>query len=88
MSKHTLNIRKLDTYGHEVILDGADIANGIDGLTITMHAGQPTSVELSIPIIDVTEVQDAETRILVPDATRDALIALGWTPPTEEGPAS
>ncbi|SEO83287.1 hypothetical protein [Actinacidiphila rubida] len=85
MPKHTLAIRKYDTYGHEVILDGTNIANGIDGLTITMRAGQPSKVEVSMPIVDVTELQDPEPRILVTDATRAALLALGWTAPAEPG---
>jgi hypothetical protein len=83
VSKHTLKISKYDTHGHEILLDGTDIANGIDGLTITMRAGHPASVELSMPIVDVTELQDPETRILIPDATRDVLLALGWTPPAD-----
>lgn len=81
---HSLKISKLDgRYGHEVLLDGADIANGIDGLTITMRAGQPASVELSMPIIDVTELQDPEARFHISDATRALLVALGWTAPDE-----
>jgi hypothetical protein len=84
-TKHTIEISKIDPYGHRVLLDGTDIANSINGLTITMRAGLPASVELSLPIIDVTEIQDAEARILIPDATRDTLTALGWTPPASTG---
>jgi hypothetical protein len=83
-TKHTIEISKIDPYGHRVLLDGTDIANSINGLTITMRAGLPASVELSLPIIDVTEIQDAEARILIPDTTRDTLTALGWTPPADE----
>lgn len=80
-TKHSLKISKFDGYGHEVLLDGTDIANGIDGLTITMHAGRPTSVELSMPIVDITELQDPEARFHISDATRALLIHLGWTAP-------
>jgi hypothetical protein len=84
-TKHTIEISKLDAYGHRILLDGTDIANGISGLTITMCAGQPASIELTFPIIDVTELHDPEARILIPDTTRDTLTALGWTAPASPG---
>lgn len=76
--------RKAGVYGAQVLLDGTDIANGIDGLTVTMHAGQPANVELSIPIVDITEIQDTEARVYISPASREALTALGWTPPVGE----
>lgn len=70
--------------GSTVHLDGHDIGSALTGLTLTLSAGQAPTATLDLAIHNVTELQDSETRILIPDATRDALIALGWTPPADE----
>lgn len=69
-----------------VTLDGHDIARALTGLTLTLGVGQVPTATLDLLLLDITEVQDAETRILVPDATRDVLTALGWTAPAELAP--
>jgi hypothetical protein len=70
-------------HGRTVTLDGNDISKALTGVTLTLGVGQVPTATLDLLLIDVTEVQDAETRILIPDATRDALTAIGWTPPAE-----
>jgi len=76
---------KAGALGAQVLLDGTNIANGVDAITVTMRAGQPTSVELNIPVIDITEIQHAGARVYISPASRAVLEALGWTPPAEPG---
>lgn len=83
-TNHRLAINAPSPRAVEVHLNGQDIAHGLTGLTLTMGAGRVPQATLDLLILDVTEVQDTETRILIPDTTRDALIALGWTPPADE----
>lgn len=76
----------ITTQGHaaEVRIDGHDIADGLTGLTLSMGVGRIPTATLELLIPDVTELHDAETQLLIPDSTRDVLVALGWTPPTGE----
>jgi hypothetical protein len=77
--------RKLSISGgpgtYQVRLDGLDIANGIRNLTLQM------GVDHDIPVatldLVVWSVEDVELAAVprVPDATRELLVGLGWTPP-------
>lgn len=80
---HAVTITHTGPGDTKVILDGTDIATSLTGLSLTMGPGQVPTVTLDLRIFGVTEIQDIEARILVPDATRDTLIALGWTPPAD-----
>lgn len=81
---HRLAITTAATgYGSTVTLDGQDISHALTGLTLNLGVGRASIATLDLLLIDITEVKDAQTRILVPDATRDALTALGWTPPAD-----
>jgi hypothetical protein len=83
---HRLAITATGVGTAEVLLNGQDIANALTGLTLDMGVGKVPTATLDLLLIDTTKVQDAETRIFIPDATREALLALGWTPPTEPEP--
>ena len=72
----------------QVLLDGRNIASGVDAITVTMRVGQSINVELNIPVIDITEIQHAGARVYISPASRAALEALGWTPPAEHPAAS
>lgn len=64
-----------------VALDG-DPLDGVRGLDLSAEAGEIPRLTLDLL---VNEVQvNGEMTVTVPDATREALIALGWTPPSEE----
>lgn len=84
MTTHKLAITQLDPTGYSITVDGHDISTALTEISVAMRAGQHTEATLNLRYIDVTEVQDTETRILVPGETRDALVALGWTPPADE----
>ena len=67
-----------------ILLDGVNIARGLAGFTVTADAHQPTQVTLDIHAVDVTRMVSEDTEVLLPKATRELLIQLGWTPPAEE----
>ena len=74
----TLRIRKReDEWGYLVELDGHDVSNALRGLTLEINAGDMPTATLRV----VAE----EVRAYLPDATKELLVRLGWTPPTEEG---
>jgi hypothetical protein len=86
VTTHKLAITQLDPTGYSVTVDGHDISTALTGLSVTMNAGRHTEATLDLRYIDVTEIQDAETRIHIPDAIREVLLALGWTAPAEDEP--
>lgn len=67
-----------------IIIDGADLTNACRALTLRSQVGHITTLTLDLLLLEGIEV-DGETITVIPTATRDALIALGWTPPGEAG---
>lgn len=84
--------RKLTLSGgplpYAVTLDGQDLSNGIRRLAIVVEPGNWPRVEaeLAIHAVEIAElgVKDPQFVVSMPDEARAALIALGWTPPTED----
>lgn len=66
-----------------VRVDGVDISHALTGLTITAGAGEGPTATLDLAIHEESghHVTATDVRLRVPDDTRDALVALGWTPP-------
>lgn len=78
MRKAFLN---LSTHGHGMIkIDGVDLSHATRGVRLTSQVGSLTELELDLVVL--TEVT-ADVRVAIPQATRDALTELGWTPPEE-----
>ncbi|MFC4006625.1 hypothetical protein ACFOY2_05295 [Nonomuraea purpurea] len=82
--------RKLTLSGgplsYEVAIDGRDVSRGVRRLSIEVdprNNGPRVETELAIDAIEVTALgaRDPEFVVSMPDEARDALIALGWTPP-------
>lgn len=64
-----------------VTIGDVDIpTQALRGLTLTAGAGELPALLLEVALIDVTKV-GGELEILIPDETRETLLALGWTPP-------
>lgn len=65
----------------QVMVDGTDLANGCRAIDVhTEFDGHPMlTLHLLLPEITV----DGEVRLWIPAATREALVALGWTPPPD-----
>ncbi|MCU1612610.1 MAG: hypothetical protein JWO98_150 [Frankiales bacterium] len=86
-NRHTVRITANGPHATEVSIDGTDIRNALTGLTLRMGVGDIPRMTVDLLLLDVTELQDAEAQVLIPDATVEALVALGWTPPVDPAPA-
>jgi hypothetical protein len=76
---------RITTDGHRghIELDGVEISHGIHGFAFTAKAGELPTLRLD-PLVMVGDVEHhGPLRVEVLPATRDALVALGWTPPVE-----
>lgn len=65
-----------------VQLDGVDITHALRGVTLRLGVGSLPVAELDAAVYDVDTVAEGAV-VHVPEATRAALVALGWTPPEE-----
>lgn len=72
-----------DRGGHVVELDGVDISRVLIGLSLKVRAGDMPSVLLDVIAEEIPTELD-EVRAYLPDATKELLVRLGWTPPVEE----
>jgi hypothetical protein len=72
-----------DRGGHVVEVDGVDISRALLGLTLYVRAGDMPTAVLDVVAEEIpTELDDV--RAYLPEATKDLLVRLGWTPPAEE----
>jgi len=65
-----------------VEVDGVDLSTGVRGLTVKLGVGQLPKVELDLIVLEL-DLDSDDTRLIIPEATRAALVALGWTAPEE-----
>lgn len=72
----------IEPAGHGTLkLDGHDISKGVRGFVVNAAVGHITRLELDLNLFTTSTVS-GEVEVVVPDATRDLLERLGWTPPT------
>lgn len=67
----------------QLLVDGTDISGAAGGLTLTTEPGRTPRLTVDLHLIRGLRA-DLPAHVTVPDATRAALVALGWTPPTGE----
>ncbi|MDX2692946.1 hypothetical protein [Streptomyces ipomoeae] len=81
---HTARIR-LDATGRGTIeVDGQNLSHATRGLSL--HATVDARPQLLLDLrIDTSEINAEDIDIHIPADTAAALVALGWTPPSEEG---
>lgn len=79
MSAPKARLRLLAGGSAEVEVDGHRIEDAVAGLRLDAEANCLPRLHLDLHLFDV-DVEGAVS-ILVPERTRRALIALGWTPP-------
>lgn len=65
--------------GNVVINGGADLADSVVSLTVHGSHDEVPQLQLNL-LMDLIEL-NGQMRVEIPDATREALIELGWTPP-------
>lgn len=80
----TISISNMRPSIAKIEIDGVDISNAIRSFTLTHGYGQHPVLELELALIDVTTLDAPEAEYLLTSATRDALLAMGWTPPAAE----
>lgn len=67
--------------GSKVIVDGHDITDEIRSLVLRAGPyGDLTTMTLELALPDPTKVE-GDLEALIPEATRQVLTTLGWTPP-------
>jgi hypothetical protein len=72
-----------DRAGWIVELDGHDIARALVGVTVQL-TGDPVATATLDVVAEELPAEFGEVKAYLPDATRDLLVRLGWTPPAEE----
>jgi hypothetical protein len=86
MSRHRVEITPDWPPGNgSVLIDGHDIANAVREarVVVVVPAGEAPRVELELGVVNITPLGATEAEVYISPETRDALIALGWTPPPE-----
>jgi hypothetical protein len=74
---------KVSIDSHRVVVDGVDLSPGLTGINLTMGVDEIPRLTLDVQLIAVTEVTDIESKVTIRPAAHDALVALGWTPPSD-----
>ena len=84
MSKHNIKI-KLGELGFDstIELDGTDLSHAVRRIDVSAQPGNLTQVTLDLGVVEVQRLDAEKADVLIPDDAKDALIALGWTPPQE-----
>lgn len=78
--KHSFQFEQQEGLGR-ITVDGVDISSAVTAVTVHGDAWERPRVTLELAIHDITKVSSAETELLIPEATVEALLALGWTQP-------
>jgi hypothetical protein len=84
MSNHAITITPGEwPGGARIRLDDTDISNAVRGIDVSMEAGNLPQVTVELRIDEIRRIDSEHAVVLIPSSTRDALVALGWTPPQE-----
>ncbi len=70
-----------DGMGGRVVIDGHDISRAVRAVTWRGSYDEVAIIELELMVFGVSTLSSKVTQILLPDATSQALTALGWQPP-------
>jgi hypothetical protein len=66
-----------------LILAGIDCSNAVRGFCITSVVGDVPKLEITLNMAEI-DTSWGDVKVILPQETRAALIALGWTPPEGE----
>ena len=64
-----------------VEIDGVKVSDSVIVVDVCAEAGKPAKVILSLLVHEL--MVDGEAPVTIPQKTQDALLALGWTAPTD-----
>lgn len=80
----TISISNIRPSRAKIEIDGVDISNAVRSFTLTHGYGEHPRLELELAMVDITSLDAPEAEYLLTARTRDALLAMGWTPPAAE----
>lgn len=66
-----------------VELDGRDITRAVSGVTVEIDVDSKPTALLNVLLFDVSTHLDNPC-VVIPDATRELLVQLGWKPPQDD----
>lgn len=72
----------------KVELDGQDISNYLQGLTVRYDARNVPTAVLDVVLFNHSDVDAEDVAVEIPDFTAELLVRLGWTPPSAPGEAA
>lgn len=75
-----LEITNVGPVGTGIVLDGTDIANHVNKLSLVAEVGEIPKVVLSLVVIPSVS---GDAKVSIDSPTHDLLVGLGWTPPEE-----
>lgn len=81
--RHRLQVQSEGPHKTRLLLDEHDISHGVSDLVVRFGTGEIARAELHLMLLDTTRIDSLDTEITIPASTRNALLALGWTPPEE-----
>lgn len=68
-----------------VEIDGHDISKAVSRLTLDLPANAVLpEVRIELAHVEYQPIEMAEAEVVITEPSREALIALGWTPPPED----
>ncbi|MEV4093791.1 hypothetical protein [Streptosporangium saharense] len=62
-------------------LDGHNVAHGLRRAVLDLDPSRVPTLELEIRVHEIERLDAEEVQVLLPEATRDLLTRIGWTPP-------
>lgn len=77
-----MSTTKAKLTGKSVEVGGHDISSGVRSYILTASALQLPILQIDLMVDEV--MSEGEVEYLIPQPTRDVLVALGWTPPPED----
>jgi hypothetical protein len=69
--------------GHGSVEVDGEALKGVTGVALSHRVGTIAQLEVSLAALPLDI--EAEADVFVPDKTRESLILLGWTPPSDDG---
>lgn len=86
MTEHSVQITPATPVGlSRVLIDGQDITTAVQSLTLDLDARDVLpEVRLTLGHVEFRTIEMERAQVVLAEPSREALIALGWTPPPEE----
>lgn len=81
MKTHHVEVHSNGHHG-TIKIDGQDVSTAVRRIELAHQAWDLPEIELTL--LAVSHAVDAQARVHIDSASRDLLIALGWTPPAGE----